>query len=80
MRSELGELAKGSPFLGNSQYRHNFIGFGGGSTYHEKRPWYPIYSLPFNGDSSYRKNFLPMAQKEEEMDYERNLKMELRTR
>lgn len=56
-KSQLTEMQRGQPFLGNSYYRNNFVDFSAGGVHVEKRPIYPVYQLPFNGVSSYRNEF-----------------------
>jgi hypothetical protein len=42
-RSELDELNKNYPFIGNSYYRKNFVDYSAGGVHIEKRPCYPVY-------------------------------------
>jgi hypothetical protein len=73
--SEFSESNRGQPFLGNSQFRAQFVDLSAGGANIEKRPIYPVYQLPFKGKSSYQKTFNSddsKAVKEEE--YEKTLK------
>lgn len=80
-RNDFSDMFKGSPFIGGSFYKNNFVDFNSGGPMHEKRPHYPLYNLPFNGESTYGTNFDPSKQTNkvmEETPFEANLKKQLK--
>lgn len=47
------------PMMLSSSYQNSFPNWKNGKKdcFHEKKPQYPIYSLPFRADSNYRQSY-----------------------
>lgn len=71
----------GQPFIGDSAYRSTYVDFSQGGVWHEKRPVYPIYTMPFNTASTYQEVYKDKgAMGEQEMKEARNKRRELMKR